>query len=57
MAKSSKKVKTINYKLICQECKGVNYYGKHSKSAERKIEANKHCLKCKKHTVHKETKM
>ena len=55
--KSSKKVKTVNYKLVCTVCKNSNYYGKHSKGLERKIDLEKHCKYCKKHTLHKETKL
>ncbi|MEW6039961.1 MAG: 50S ribosomal protein L33 [Elusimicrobiota bacterium] len=43
--------------LVCSACKNKNYYfvgGK--KKKERKLEIKKFCPKCKKRTVHKETK-
>jgi len=44
-------------KLQCSECKEINYFVKKSKGlAEKKLELKKFCKKCKKHTLHKETK-
>ncbi|MEK7131004.1 MAG: 50S ribosomal protein L33 [Patescibacteria group bacterium] len=44
-------------KLVCKECKRVNYYTrKNKKKVEKKLEANKHCQWCRKHTTHKEAK-
>ena len=47
-------------KLACQTCKQVLYYRPAStrkKGVERKkIETNKFCKICRKHTLHKETK-
>jgi large subunit ribosomal protein L33 len=53
-----KKKKQI-IKLQCTNCKSINYYTKKSKKLEtqgKKLEIKKYCKKCKKHTVHKETK-
>ncbi|MBI4117455.1 MAG: 50S ribosomal protein L33 [Parcubacteria group bacterium] len=48
--------------LKCGACKRVNYYtgkskGKDPKSAEKKLELKKFCKWCRKHTVHKESKI
>lgn len=44
-------------KLQCTVCKTVNYFTKKTKkSAEKKLELKKFCDKCKKHTLHKESK-
>ena len=48
--------------LKCTICKRINYYagkskGKDPKSAEKKLELKKFCSWCKKHTVHKESKI
>lgn len=44
--------------LKCSACERRNYYvHKNKKKIERKIELKKHCKWCKKHTVHKETKI
>ncbi|MDO8603808.1 MAG: 50S ribosomal protein L33 [bacterium] len=44
-------------KLACKTCKRVNYWTrKNKKLVERKIELDKYCNWCKKHTVHKEAK-
>ncbi|MFA6296087.1 MAG: 50S ribosomal protein L33 [Patescibacteria group bacterium] len=44
-------------KLECTVCKSINYYSrKNKKVLKNKIEIKKFCKKCKKHTLHKETK-
>ena len=44
-------------KLECTECKNRNYdTTKNKKTHSERIELNKYCPFCKKHTVHKETK-
>jgi large subunit ribosomal protein L33 len=53
MAKAKKKMIV----LVCGECKGQNYFLKKSPSVEEKLELQKFCKKCKKHTAHKETKV
>jgi len=43
-------------KFKCGECESLNYFLKKSKGVEGKLELKKFCKKCKKHTLHKETK-
>ena len=44
-------------KLACTECKSRNYQtNKNKKNDPDRIEFNKYCKFCKKHTLHKETK-
>ncbi|MFA5994309.1 MAG: 50S ribosomal protein L33 [Parcubacteria group bacterium] len=44
-------------RLKCEDCKTVNYFTtRNKKKIKEKLEMNKHCKKCKVHTVHKETK-
>ncbi|MEK7546929.1 MAG: 50S ribosomal protein L33 [Patescibacteria group bacterium] len=44
--------------LKCSVCANRNYYTrKNRKSVERKIELKKYCKKCRKQTVHKETRL
>jgi large subunit ribosomal protein L33 len=43
--------------LACTECKSRNYQtNKNKKNDPDRIELNKYCKFCKKHTLHKETK-
>ncbi len=43
--------------LACVECKQRNYQtNKNKKNDPDRIELNKYCKFCKKHTLHKETK-
>ena len=43
--------------LVCTECKSENYTtDKNKKNTPTKLELNKHCKKCNKHTTHKEKK-
>jgi len=44
-------------KLECTECRRVNYNSKKNKKIiKQRLELNKFCRSCKKHTLHKETK-
>lgn len=44
-------------KLECSECHSINYHShKNKKMLKDRLELKKHCPKCKKHTIHKETK-
>ena len=43
--------------LACEESKERNYTTtKNKKTQKERLELKKHCPKCKKHTLHKETK-
>ncbi len=43
--------------LQCTECKERNYSTmKNKKNTAEKLELSKYCSRCRKHTVHKETK-
>lgn len=43
--------------LACTECKNRNYNSdKNKKNDPDRMELNKYCPHCKKHTLHKETK-
>ncbi len=43
--------------LACEECKERNYTTtKNKKTTKERMELNKYCPKCQKHTAHKETK-
>lgn len=47
----------IKITLACTECKQRNYDTmKNKRTTTDRIEANKYCKFCKKHTAHKETK-
>jgi large subunit ribosomal protein L33 len=44
-------------KLECTVCKTTNYHShKNKKILKERLEMSKYCNKCKKHTLHKETK-
>jgi large subunit ribosomal protein L33 len=44
-------------KLQCKECRKVNYNSRRNKKTlKTKLELNKYCKTCKKHTPHKEVK-
>ncbi|MFA5753867.1 MAG: 50S ribosomal protein L33 [Patescibacteria group bacterium] len=44
-------------KMECTVCKTANYHShKNKKIIKERLEMNKYCNKCKKHTLHKETK-
>ena len=50
-------VKKPFLKVQCTACKTVNYFTKKTKAtAEKKLEMQKFCNSCKKHTKHKESK-
>lgn len=50
-------VKTRNLvRLKCEKCNLVNYYYWKKKGAEYKLNLNKYCKNCRKHTKHKEAK-
>lgn len=42
--------------LACSVCKDRNYHNAVGKKREKKIELKKYCRKCRKHTLHKESK-
>lgn len=47
----------IKITLACTECKRRNYVTKkNKKNNPDRLEMNKHCASCRKHTMHKETK-
>ena len=47
----------VKVTLACTECKQRNYCTKKNKKNDPdRLEMNKHCKFCKKHTLHKETK-
>ncbi|HRZ29330.1 MAG TPA: 50S ribosomal protein L33 [Candidatus Paceibacterota bacterium] len=49
--------KEVLIKIQCNDCKSINYCTrKNKKTIKGKIELKKHCSKCRKHTLHKETK-
>ncbi|MBI2003224.1 MAG: 50S ribosomal protein L33 [Candidatus Wildermuthbacteria bacterium] len=44
-------------KMQCTACKEINYFTRKTKKvAEKKLELQKYCKHCKKHTAHKEGK-
>ena len=44
-------------KMECTVCHRINYYGhKNKKKLKNRLEIQKYCKWCKKHTLHKETK-
>ena len=53
MAKAGNRVKIT---LRCSECKQRNYNTNKNKRTSRRLELNKYCPFCRKHTVHNETK-
>ena len=46
----------VKVTLACSECKQRNYNTKNKKNNPDRIELQKYCRFCKKHTSHKETK-
>ena len=47
----------VKITLVCSECKQRNYDTKKNKRNDPdRLEMNKHCPFCHKHTLHKETK-
>ncbi len=53
---AKKDVRQVIY-LACTECKERNYTTqKNRRNDPNRIEFNKYCRRCKKHTLHRETK-
>ena len=46
----------INITLFCSECEARNYKTSRKPTQQGQLELKKHCPKCRRHTVHKETK-
>ena len=46
----------IEIALVCTECESRNYRTTRKKEHQGQLTLKKHCPKCNKHTVHKETK-
>lgn len=47
----------VRVTLACSECKQRNYNTiKNKKNTEKRLELNKYCKFCRKHTLHKEGK-
>jgi large subunit ribosomal protein L33 len=42
--------------LICEECLSRNYTTYKNKDKKERLQIKKHCKRCGKHTLHKETK-
>ena len=56
MAKKGKGAQA-NFAIACTECKQINYTSsKNKKNDPERLEMDKYCPFCKKHTKHKETK-
>ena len=52
------KTKSILFQLECTECKSKNYTtSKNPAENKEKLQLNKFCKKCRKHTLHKEAKI
>jgi len=49
---AAKKGGRIIVAMQCSECKATNYHTMISKAVTPKLQRNKHCSKCKKHTEH-----
>lgn len=53
----AKKGSRILVGLICEQCKKQNYVVQKNKiNTQEGLKLNKHCNRCKKHTLHKEKK-
>ena len=46
----------INVPLVCSECNSRNYHVKKEKTNTKRLELKKYCPKCKKTTIHKESR-
>lgn len=55
--KMAKKEKRVQIHLQCSECKELNYTTQKNKDQKEKLELKKYCKRCRKHTLHKETKV
>jgi large subunit ribosomal protein L33 len=54
----AKRGKRPNFHLKCSECKELNYITNRSLvNTPDKLELKKYCKRCKRHTLHKETKI
>jgi len=54
---AKKNLSRAHIMLACSECKERNYATtKNKKNDPDRIEVVKHCARCNKHTIHKETK-
>ncbi|HHV01608.1 MAG: 50S ribosomal protein L33 [Defluviitoga tunisiensis] len=51
------KTPIINFSLKCTECNNRNYYKTKNRNFKNKIELKKYCPKCRKHTLHVESKI
>ena len=52
---ASKKDAVMKFGLVCSVCKNSNYVTSKNKIENKdKIELNKYCRHCRKHTLHKE---
>ncbi|MCL5407714.1 MAG: 50S ribosomal protein L33 [Patescibacteria group bacterium] len=52
------KAKSILFQLECSECKERNYTtSKNPQENKEKLQLQKFCKKCRKHTAHKEVKI
>lgn len=51
------KVKRNIIAFKCEECGEKNYVSYKTRNIKEKLEQKKYCSRCKKHTVHKETKV
>jgi len=53
----AKKGSRILIALVCKKCGSQNYITEKNKiNTEKKLEIKKYCKRCKKHTVHRETR-
>lgn len=52
----AKKKDKILVTLKCSDCGRKNYYRFKSRQKKFKLDSNKYCKKCRKHTAHKEAK-
>ena len=53
---AKKEVRVVIY-LACTDCKERNYTSEKSKrNTQNRIELQKYCKRCQKHTLHRETK-
>jgi len=51
------KPKRAFIRLKCSECGRINYTTKKNRNVQEKLELKKFCKKCRRHTLHKETKI
>ena len=48
--------KSIGWSFVCPKCKEENYRVERNVKKTDRLELNRYCPRCKKHTVHKEKK-